>query len=792
MFKKKILKVMVFTLILALIISSVGLSVSANSKYELKENKLPKIHGEFNFKSSDLTTVIVELNEVSIIEGKHKGINQSKTKLANARSKTIHNINSKINNTKVHREYDYVFSGFSLELPSNEVLQLLTMPDIKAIYPNVNYMNDQLGEVTGIEDDAISPLMMESAPFIGSSIAWDMGYKGEGITVAIIDTGVDYTHPDLAHAFGEYKGWDFVDNDADPQEGEGQYHGTHVAGTVAANGLIKGVAPKAKLLAYRVLGPQGGTTQDVVAGIEKAVQDGANVMNLSLGNSLNNPDWATSIALDWAMAEGVVAVTSNGNSGPNNWTVGSPGTSRNAISVGATQLPYDLYGVNLFTTQGVEYPSAQIMGYNQLDHLLALNENKYEFVYVGLGYPVDFEDKDLDGKIALISRGELAFVDKATNAKNAGAVGAIIFNHLAGEIPNVPGMAVPTVRLTNEDGKKILAELELGNNEVTFDINYLYEVGESMANFSSRGPVIGTWMIKPDVSAPGVNIVSTVPGGYGALQGTSMSSPHVAGAAALLLQANPSWSVEEVKSALMNTAENVYDETGKVYAHNSQGAGSIRVPKAIETQTLVLPGSHSFGVFYKNKGKQIEKQSFTIKNLTDKRKQYTFDVEIKGNPDGIKVNTANNIRVNAFSTQQVNFNVQVDAAKLTQGYYEGTIKVSDGEEIIEVPTILFVQEPDYPRITHGGIDILEEGYEIWTYLPQGAEIVDIVIYRDTPWEVVGVVLTETNVPKEFNEFYWDGTINGQSLTPGLYHVFIFAEKAGQTDYIYGGEFRVKN
>ncbi|TXF85985.1 S8 family serine peptidase, partial [Lactobacillus delbrueckii subsp. bulgaricus] len=76
-----------------------------------------------------------------------------------------------------------------------------------------------------------------------------------------------------------------------------------------------------------------------IAGVERAVQDGADVMNLSLGNSLNNPDWATSTALDWAMSEGVVAVTSNGNSGPNGWTVGSPGTSREAISVGATQLP---------------------------------------------------------------------------------------------------------------------------------------------------------------------------------------------------------------------------------------------------------------------------------------------------------------------------------------------------------------------------------------------------------------------------------------------------------------------
>ena len=102
-----------------------------------------------------------------------------------------------------------------------------------------------------------------------------------------------------------------------------------MAGTIAANGQIKGVAKDATLLAYRVLGPGGsGTTENVLAGIDRAVTDGADVMNLSLGNSVNNPDYATSIALDWAMSEGVVAVTSNGNSGPNSWTVGSPGTSR--------------------------------------------------------------------------------------------------------------------------------------------------------------------------------------------------------------------------------------------------------------------------------------------------------------------------------------------------------------------------------------------------------------------------------------------------------------------------------
>ncbi|MDE5414454.1 S8 family serine peptidase [Alkalihalobacillus sp. MEB203] len=644
---------------------------------------------------------------------------------------------------------------------------------------------------------------MDSAPFIGSDLVWDAGFTGEGVTVAVIDTGTDYTHPDLAHAFGEYKGWDFVDNNNDPQEtppgdprGGSTNHGTHVAGTVAANGQIKGVAPDATLLAYRVLGPGGsGSTENVVAGIERAVQDGADIMNLSLGNTLNNPDWATSIALDWAMAEGVVAVTSNGNSGPNNWTVGSPGTSREAISVGATRLPYNVFSSEIFTSEGVEYPSAKVMGFTSEDELLALDEGEYEFVDVGLGYPADFEGKDLEGKIALISRGDFAFVDKATNAKNAGAVGAIIYNNVAGEHPDVPGMAVPTIKTTLVDGQKLLAELEAGNNTVSFDIEFAYEVGETVADFSSRGPVMETWMIKPDVSAPGVNITSTIPThnpdnphGYGAFQGTSMSAPHVAGAAALILQANPAWNVDQVKAALMNTAEDMIDPaTGKVYPHNTQGAGSIRVLDAIETETLVAPGSHSFGKFVKDTGRQVERQSFEIQNLSNERKRYSFEVEFTGNPDGIKVMTSNNLNVQPGKRQQVNFNVQVDTSKLTPGYYEGTIKVSDGETTIDVPSILFVGEPDYPRVTGTFFEKDGDSYTVGSYLPGGAEVLDYDFYKfnasdGTIGSLLGTIGEFTNVPAPIHELSWDGNIGGEQLPNGQYVLAVYVEQGGVTEY----------
>ena len=779
---------------------------NTGSKQQAKELKIAEIFGDIEMSSKAPTTVIVELEEESIVEAKHKGKNQTKQKLATERGKVITELKNKVSNAKVNREYDHVFSGFSVELPANEIPQLLTTPGVKAVYPNVEYTVDAVGGEE-ISAEAFSPYMMDSAPFIGSDLVWDAGFTGEGVTVAVIDTGTDYTHPDLAHAFGEYKGWDFVDNNNDPQEtppgdprGGSTNHGTHVAGTVAANGGIKGVAPDATLLAYRVLGPGGsGTTENVVAGIERAVQDGADIMNLSLGNTLNNPDWATSIALDWAMAEGVVAVTSNGNSGPNNWTVGSPGTSREAISVGATQLPYNVYSASVKTATDEDYASAKVMGFPSDESLLSLDEGNFEFIDAALGTVSDFEnlEESLEGKIALISRGAIPFVDKAENAKNAGAIGMIIYNNTDGEIPFViPGMAVPTIKTTLADGQKLLAELEAGNKTISFDIKFAYEIDETVADFSSRGPVMETWMIKPDVSAPGVNITSTIPThnpdnphGYGAFQGTSMSAPHVAGAAALILQANPAWGVDQVKSALMNTAEDMIDPaTGKVYPHNSQGAGSIRVMDAINAEVLAVPGSHSFGKFVKDTGRQVERQSFEIQNLSNERKRVSFEVEFAGNPDGIKVMTSNNLNVQPGKRQQVNFNVQVDTSKLDPGYYEGTIKVSDGTQTIDVPSILFVGEPDYPRVTGAFMGKESDGsYYVGSYLPGGAEVIEYDIYVLGPGNTIGgfvdTIGSFTNAAAPIHEFNWDGTVqNGNDLPNGDWVLGVYVEKAGVTEY----------
>lgn len=793
--KKKFKKSMVMLLTMAMILSTFSLGAYANPEVqEIVTLQLAKLYGEYDLSSSISTTVIVELEEPSIVQAKHMGKSQNKENLASERGKVINAISNQISNVKVNREYDYLISGFALELPQNELLQLLTIPGIKAVYPNVHYTNNRVGNAIIIDKEAYSPMMNDSAPFIEANKAWEAGYTGKGITVAILDTGVDHTHPDLKNAFGEYKGWDFVDNDNDPQEtsvGDPDLdtdHGTHVAGTVAANGYIKGVAPEARLLAYRVLGPGGrGSTANILAGIELAVQDGADVMNLSLGADVNNPDYATSLALDWAMAEGVVAVTSNGNSGPTNWTVGSPGTSRRAISVGATQLPYNVYTSSIFTSEEVQYTSPEVMGFPSDDEIMSLNGESFEFVNVGLGRAADFMGLDLTGKVALISRGGIPFVEKSDNAKTAGAIATIIYNNNDGQIEHyVSGISLPTIKLSKADGEKMLSELEKENNLVKFSIDFSHRIGETMADFSSRGPVMNTWMIKPDVSAPGVGIVSTIPThnpndphGYAAFQGTSMSSPHVAGAAALILQANPSWSVDFVKAALMNTAANIYDENVNLYPHNSQGAGSIRILDAINTKILVTPGSHSFGVFNKDNGKEVRRQSFTIHNLSNERIRY--NVEFIGH-QGIKVQTSNNLQVQPGKTQELNFGVQVDS-NLQPGYYEGTFLLNDGKNTVEVPTILFVGEPDYPRTLLEGRIFANNGdgtYTVGSHIPYGADLLeyDLYLFAGGVGPILGTFGIFENEPGPTHQFIW----NASGLPAGQYAMFIYVEKDGRYEY----------
>ena len=538
--------------------------------------------------------------------------------------------------------------------------------------------------------------MADSIPQIGVDKLHAENITGKGIKVGVLDTGIDYNHPDLKDA---YKGgYDFVDNDADPMEttyedwikaGKPTYpgyvyytnHGTHVAGTIAAQKknnadyAVKGVAPDVDLYAYRVLGPWGGgNTAGILAGIDKAIADGMDVINMSLGAQTNDPLYATSVAVNNAMLSGVVTVVAAGNAGPNEKTLGSPGTAALGISVGASDASMSIPTFS-GSASDEKFENMQLLGKDFPDKLEDLQGQSLPIVFAGLGKPADFTGKDVNGKIALIQRGEITFDEKIKNAKNAGAKAVIVYNNVDGQIPAYLGEGVgfiPSFRLSKADGERLKA---LGEVSFTFEtLSNTKTEGDHLADFSSRGPVNGNYDIKPDVVAPGVSIFSTAPeyindpqdginygNAYVRMSGTSMATPHVAGTAALILQEHPEYTPFDVKAALMNTSD---DLNGKNSVYEV-GAGRIDAYQAVHTDTSIKvldktkniengnvveideqTGSIMFGRHFKQDDKPIEaSKKVTVQNNSKEEKSFKVEVEYHGERTGIQDAVKNGVQV---------------------------------------------------------------------------------------------------------------------------------------------------
>lgn len=486
----------------------------------------------------------------------------------------------------IHR-YDTVFAGLALAVPEAYWDRLRAIPGVVAVHP-----------------DRVRHLALDhSAPYVGArAVADQFGGTGAGVTVGVIDTGIDYTHPDLGGAgpgttyptARVVGGHDFVGDlytgcgdplqpDDDPMDQNG--HGTHVAGIIGARAAgpngVTGVAPAVTFRAYKVFGADGDTcSSTVIAAIERAVQDGVQVINMSLGSEGTETD-PDARAANNAVLAGVVVVASAGNRGPGAYTVGSPAAARYAIAVGA------------FTDDGVMAYFGRVVGQDRRWQYIPMVGGvppvpaggvTAPYVHVGYGFEADYRDKDVRGKIALIARGYITFGEKARRAQVHGAVAAIIYNNRPGDLYGfiAPewGVAIPAVGVTAATGQYLLQVLAANPGAQAFLDPSPVPIPDQKAGFSSEGPTRRFHWIKPDVVAPGVDVHSTVPYEpyYDDYSGTSMAAPHVAGAAAILRQLHPDWTPFDVKAALMNNARLVTDsESGQPWGLMQQGAGMIRV-----------------------------------------------------------------------------------------------------------------------------------------------------------------------------------------------------------------------
>jgi len=444
-------------------------------------------------------------------------------------------------------------------------------------------------------NDIFHTYLDKSVPFVGADIPRLEGIDGRGIKIAVIDTGIDFNHPDLFGWGPNGKvigGYNFIQEGESPLDTNG--HGTQVAGVIAADGQLVGVAPKAKILAYKVSENGEAVSSDlIIKAIDKAIEDGADIINISLG--VNKTNASIEHAVNRALAKEIFVVTAAGNDGPMPQTIGSPGKNYGSVTVGAT---YNNLTSSLVATLEVNekpYTVIPMVGSSKLNEPIV-----GKIIFGGYGKEKDLKRINATDSILLVERGSdvkgdlLYFSTKEKNAVNAGAKALIVYNNKSGiflgelihefvESDYKP--QIPVVSIDRKDGLEIKESIQEKNKGIL----HLFYNPDFVAHFSSRGPV-SPFYIKPDILAPGVYINTTqISGGYIVTSGTSFAAPHVSGAVALLLEKYPNINHREIKSLLMTTAAPVSDAYGQKFSLSDSGSGRLNIAKAFQAKLIITP-----------------------------------------------------------------------------------------------------------------------------------------------------------------------------------------------------------
>ena len=533
----------------------------------------------------------------------------------------------------------------------------------------------------------ISILVNDSGPFIGTSTPYQSGYDGSGIIISIIDTGIDLNHPDLdGQIIG---GYDFVDNDDMPEDVNG--HGTQVAGIIAANGNLKGIAPNSKILMYKVSEDGESVPSNlIIKAIEKSIEDDADIINISLG--INQTNTKIDQAVNKAVKNNIFVVTAAGNFGPELSTIGSPGINPNAITVGATFNNVTSSLVSTFEIEDKTFNVFPMVGTQALTEPITS-----QIIFGKYGKVDDLLENNFEGSILLIQRGSdiedeiVYFSDKEKNAAHVGAKAVLIYN-------NEPGIffgeliheyvdegyepTIPALSLSRDDGL-VIREILQSNTKGTLDVFYHPDF---VAYFSSRGPV-SPFYIKPDLVAPGAFINTTdINGNYKISSGTSFAAPHVAGIAALILQKNPELTPQELKSILMTTSEIVYDQFNDRFPIEVSGNGRISASNAINAELIIIPPNLIFDLSSAN---QIQTKDLEISGINDQSISISIRFE------------ENDVADFDYSLDDKNMTINAKLTEQNLGYFESRIIINHNEIDYHIPVMV--------RVSEGAITVNEDG-----------------------------------------------------------------------------------
>lgn len=712
-------------------------------------------------------TVIVQLEQPSLISyikesgGSDRASQQKYVSQLDAAQKALKDqISSKSADAIFMGSYTKVLNGFMARMPFKDLNTVREMPGVRS--------------VTKAPEHKMN--LANSVPLIKADEVWGLtptGYTGDGIEIAIIDTGIDYTHemfdgsggystndPDIIEtgSFPTAKvigGYDFAgtaydasddDNDIpvpdeDPLDENG--HGTHVASTAAGidAGFGSGVAYDAKLYALKVFGANGSTNL-VIDAIEWAMDpngdddtaDHVDVINMSLGSSFGvaDGDDLEYLAVEAANDLGVFLAISAGNEGNHSYITGAPGVSDSAISVAAATTGYEAMPYLAYSnTTEVKVPYQPS------------SANPFVSKIEGVIKDVDLLDGDgtgllcdttgitagaLQDKIALVQRGVCSFYVKIDNAAALGAKAVIVYNSVAG--------GEELITMATEDGTsripagliRLTAGLELkGHDGVTVavgpdDVVEVFVspiVADTIASFSSRGPRGYDSKLKPEISAPGVAIFAAAMGTTDkgvSYSGTSMAAPHIAGVAALMKEAHPDWTNEEIKAAMMNTAVDLADVAGQQVPR--QGAGRVDALAAVETPILAIGDddlvSLSWGLVEIGPDEIYEdNKMILLVNKSGKDLELTMTSEFtSAHPGATLTHVTTSFIVPANSSVNVDINLVLDADQLPLNYdnpysedleeYYGYVTFS-GDADLRLP-FYFVPRP-YTELTEASTPV---------------------------------------------------------------------------------------
>lgn len=649
------------------------------------------------------------------------GVKSERARLVNTRNEFKQWLKSNAPSAQVTNEFDIALNAVGVTLNGTALETLRSAPMVRGA---------ELQEIyspTAHDDPDLS--------LVHANEAWTQAggaaNAGAGVKVAVIDSGIDVTHPCFSDAgypaqtqLGDHSLTNNkvivakVFNNKATKLGVTaagvNAHGTHVAGTVGCNAHTpavvdgvdipydpSGVAPRALLGNYNVFPGDVGSarSEDILDALEEAYADGFDVANMSLGGARNDGGGAFLLdnAIDNLDQANMVVAVAAGNEGPGYFTVHYPGAAPRALTAGASTVGHGI--VNLVRVAGVDY-EAVIGDFAELDSdvtgpLEVVSDPASGFAH-GLNLACDDSPAlpDLTGSVALLGRGVCDFTVKMRNAQNAGAIAVIMVDRVE-EAPFVmshnglePRPTIPGVMVSLSDGAAIDDHNGAAATLVAQGV-YTQNPGDTnlMANFSSWGPTHGDLLIKPDVSAPGADVLSSVPAHecsappcWAFFGGTSMATPHLAGASAVVRGIHPDWSAAEVRSAIVNTAQQGvlrHPLTGAVTNDALiVGAGLLDVFAATGATAALDPVSQSFGSTSSGSGNS-RSNSTQITNLSSTTKTFTVAVADDASDGVLFSTTGGTFTLAAGASRTVSVSM-VAAKGAPDGNHQATLRVTTG------------------------------------------------------------------------------------------------------------------